>query len=265
MKKILQLRLALAFFTRFPMGSVAAHGQFSQSLLCLPLVGIIVGFWVGFCSGVLAFVLPPVLVGILACLSWVHITGGLHLDGVADCGDGLLVEVEREKRLRIMKEPQVGTFGLVAVFFVLACKCFALAELTAFLKKDFGGVGGALVLMGLCAYAALLGRSMVLWAAKEKSARADGLGKAVMDMLTARERRGALAFVFVVVLVSWLIGSLYTPFSYYLPFAFVAALCFAFVFIGFAKKRLGGVTGDVFGCLIESVECVVLLSFCLAI
>ena len=79
--------------------------------------------------------LPPVLCGFIGCLVWVGITGGLHLDGVADCGDGLLVEAPPARRLEIMKDSRLGTFGALALFFVLGGKAAALgvmADTSAF-------------------------------------------------------------------------------------------------------------------------------------
>ena len=57
-------------------------------------------------------------------LAW--LPGGLHLDGVADCGDGLFVSASAERRLEIMQDPRLGAFGALALFFALLLKAAAL-------------------------------------------------------------------------------------------------------------------------------------------
>lgn len=91
---------------------------------------------------------PPLVCGVIGCACWVAITGGLHLDGVADCGDGLPVEVPKERRLEIMKDSRLGTFGGTALFFNLAFKGAALAALAA--------CGSWELLLTACALAGLL-------------------------------------------------------------------------------------------------------------
>lgn len=88
----MMLRAALAFFTRLPVGSAPLPSSFRGIMIWFPVVGLIVGGLAALLTGVAALRLPAPLCGVLGCLAWVLITGGLHLDGVADCGDGLLVE-----------------------------------------------------------------------------------------------------------------------------------------------------------------------------
>lgn len=239
-------RAALSFFTRLPVGNPRVETLRGMTLW-LPLVGLITG---GVVFGVMAgagFLFPPLICGVLGTLAWVTVTGGLHLDGLADCGDGLVVEASSEKRLEIMKDPNLGTFGGVALIFALLIKTAGLAALSA--QFSLWRIAYA------CLLAGIISRSMALVAMYVRTARPGGLGEAVRE--GSRPYHTVLAGLLVlggcawVGLVAWV--------------ALGAALLWTVCVLRSVRKRLGGVTGDVFGCVIETVECVVLLSFCLEI
>ena len=107
----MMLRAALGFFTRLPIGSAPLPPTFRGVAVWLPVVGLIIGVLVSLALGLAAQLLPASLCGVIGCLVWVAVTGGLHLDGVADCGDGLIVEAPPARRLEIMKDSRLGTFG----------------------------------------------------------------------------------------------------------------------------------------------------------
>ena len=107
----MKFRAALGFFTRLPVGSAPLPPTFQGVIVWLPAIGLIVGLLAALAVALATLLLPAQLGGVIGCLVWVFITGGLHLDGVADCGDGLLVEAPPERRLEIMKDSRLGTFG----------------------------------------------------------------------------------------------------------------------------------------------------------
>ena len=125
----MMLRAALGFFTRLPIGSAPLPPTFRGVAVWLPVVGLIIGLLISLALGLAAQILPASLCGVIGCLAWVAVTGGLHLDGVADCGDGLIVEAPPARRLEIMKDSRLGTFGGAALFFILALKAAALGAL----------------------------------------------------------------------------------------------------------------------------------------
>ena len=88
----MKFRAALGFFTRLPVGSAPLPPTFQGVIVWLPAIGLIVGLLAALAVALATLLLPAQLGGVIGCLVWVFITGGLHLDGVADCGDGLLVE-----------------------------------------------------------------------------------------------------------------------------------------------------------------------------
>ncbi len=245
----MSLRSALCFFTRLPIGTPAASASFEGVVVWLPAVGLVVGLVTAAAVGLAGLILPASLCGVAGCLAWTAVTGGLHLDGVADCGDGLLVEASRERRLEIMKDSRLGTFGGLALFFVLAVKIAALAAAAEVCSGSWSGFG---TVVGICCAAAVTARCSVVLACRLPSARPGGLGTAASRGVGAQHERWAIAAGLAICAVNGLRGLA----------ALIAALIAACIFLSAARKRLGGVTGDVYGCLSELVECAVLTACC---
>ena len=163
---------------------------------------------------------------------------------VADCGDGLLVETSPERRLTIMKDSRLGSFGALALFFVLSTKVAALAALAGM---------APLHALGACCLAGLLGRCQVFVGMRLPSARPGGLGSMMHDGMKPRYAYTALGLCLTACLVMGRHGL----------YGLLAAGLVAFRLLSAARKRIGGVTGDVFGALIETTECAVLAVCCL--
>lgn len=250
MKLLLSARSAFGFLTRLPVGPWPLQNDLRGIAAWLPLVGLVVGAIAGVAAwgASLLFAPAPVLLaGLVGCACWVAATGGLHLDGVADCGDGLPVEVSRERRLEIMKDSRLGTFGGAFLFFnllgkVAAIGCISSRALTAW----------DIVLP--CALAGLLARAQIFIAMRFPSARPGGMGDAFRQGTTWRH---AAAAVGATLAACFLLGA-----SGWIALATAVFVSFAVLF--YAQSRLGGVTGDVFGWSVETVEWAVLLSFCRA-
>lgn len=149
MRRIVRLfRLSVSFLTPFPLDSGEYRpGDLAQSAVFFPLVGFGIG-WVLFLVRSLTFAkTEDTLLSAFATLfSWIFLTRGLHIDGVADVCDALWAE--REKRWDILKDPRVGTFGVLGISFVLGAKGVLLARLS----------GGAFPLV----LAPLFGRTVTL-------------------------------------------------------------------------------------------------------
>ena len=234
------LRTAFGLLTTLPVGLPEnwLPGDSGRAGVWYPLVGMVIGGLVWLVWRVLNLCFPPFMAGALTLLVWVVITGGLHLDGLADCCDGLLSSAMPERRLEIMKDPHLGAFGGIGLILTLLVKAVALSLLPS-------SSGWGIIL------AAVISRWFILPASLLPLANPDGMGADFVSGL----RRGAIFVTAILPLgFAFLLG---------LPglFAVLAALAAAVAVLGLAWNRIKGVTGDVFGMLVEVTEGVVLLSF----
>lgn len=229
-----------------------------RAAVWFPFVGLVLGLLLGAVNWVLARFFTPLLAGALLVSLWAALTGGLHLDGLADCGDGLLAATTRERRLDIMRDPRLGSFGGLSLILFLLLKILAVAEL-AYLPHQLGlglpaplapdaAVVPAIVPLVV---AAVTARWLILLAALQPAARPGGLGAAFAAGLQPTALWAAGAFTGAVALLGGAPG---------LAAVLVAHLSAVVVF-GVARARLGGLTGDVFGLTVELAELVVLLVY----
>ncbi len=251
MKLITRIRSAFGFLTRLPVGPWPLQNDLYGISAWLPLVGLVVGGLVGAATWCAGFILPPFICGVIGCACWVAITGGLHLDGVADCGDALPVEVPRERRLEIMKDSRLGSFGGTALFFNLALKVAALTTLAQTCSLP--------LMMIACTLAGLLARTQIFFGMRFPSARPGGMGDAFRQ--GTRTIHAVMALIVVIAVCG---GAAYWV-GWHALYAFDTAVAVSLLLLWCAKRRLGGVTGDVFGCTVECTECAVLLCFCTAV
>ena len=234
------LRTAFGLLTTLPFGMPEdwRPGDSGRAGIWYPLVGIIVGglVWLFWRMFILYF--PPRIVGVLTLVVWVVLTGGLHLDGLADCCDGLLVSATPEKRLEIMKDPHLGALGGIGLLLVLFSKAAALSSLTP-------SAGLSIIL------AATLSRWFILPAGLLPLARPGGMGADFASGL----RRSAIFITAILPLgLAFLLGAQGI-------YAVSVALFAAMAVLGLAIIRINGVSGDVFGMLVEVTETSVLLTF----
>jgi len=121
------MRRAVAFLTPFGGSAVPSSG----TLDWFPVVGAAIGLAVGGVWWLAGHAWPPAAAAGVVLVSDVALTGYLHLDGLADAADGLLAPMPRERRLEAMADPAVGAFGAVTLFVVLALRFGAFASTTA--------------------------------------------------------------------------------------------------------------------------------------
>lgn len=236
------LRLAFSLLTTLPVPAPQKWlpGDSGRAAGWYPLVGLVIGLLVAGVHRLSGLFLPPLVTGALVLLAWVALTGGLHLDGLADCADGLLYPGAPEKRLEIMKDPRLGAFGGMGLGLALLLKFAALALFPP----------AALPALPLTAS---LARWCILPAGLIPSARPGGMAA---DFAAGLRKNslfwGGLLPLGLTLLLGWR-GWLTAALG----------LLTALGVLTLAKKRLGGVTGDVFGLLVEVVEIVGLLTFLL--
>ena len=220
-----EARLALMLLTRLPAGRLAGTAPaLGRAAKAFPLVGLITGpiGWAVY-AGASAAGLPTGVAAGLTLFALALATGALHLDGLADCADGLFGGRDRARRLEIMRDSRIGSYGVAALILCLGLQGTAIAAaapaLPAFL---LAGVGSRIAM------------TAVLIALPP--ARDDGLGRSA-----ARAGWGALAPGGAVLLV---VAAMSGPIA--LPALALAALA-TFWVARLARARIGGQTGDVLG------------------
>ena len=179
----------------------------------------------------------PFLAAVLTVAAWKLVTGGLHLDGLADCLDGLAGR-DPAQRLAIMHDSRIGAFGATGLMLVVLLAVAAVAGIDARAR------GGALVL------APVVGRAMSPIVARLFPAVAAGHGAGFRAELGSKAPVVAAVIALVVAVALGPAGVL----------ALLLAVAVAFGWAAFMTRRLGGVTGDVHGAVIELSELTVLLT-----
>ncbi|RZU77322.1 cobalamin-5'-phosphate synthase [Micromonospora kangleipakensis] len=246
------VRLAVTTFTTLPLrtGRIdrAAAGR---AMALAPAVGALLGALLGGVLLLTAALAPPLVAAGVTVGLGALLTRGLHLDGLADTVDALGSYRRGAAALEIMKKPDVGPFGVVALVVVLLLQTAALAELA--------GRSWPAALAGVVA-AAAAGRLGVAVACRRgvPAARPEGLGALVAGTV------GPVALVVGTVAVALLAVPAAPGRPWQGPLAVVAALAVAVGLLGHAVRRLGGVTGDVLGATVEIVTTLVYLGLVLS-
>jgi adenosylcobinamide-GDP ribazoletransferase len=119
------MRSALGFLTVWP----AAARPSPRATLWFAPVGALIGLAVGGTWWAAEQLWPPLVAAALAVAVDAALTGMLHLDGLADSGDGLLAPMDRQRRLAVMRDPHIGAFGVIVVVSILLLRTSALAVL----------------------------------------------------------------------------------------------------------------------------------------
>lgn len=238
---LLPLWIALQFLSSLPirLPGMPKPQELGRSLLFYPLVGLVFGLLLMGLNTVLGAA-PPMLHAALLLTVWVLLSGGLHLDGLADSADAWLGGFgDRERTLTIMKDPRSGPIAVVTLVLVLLLKFCALLALI----DNHHSLG--LLLAPLIGRSAMLGLFL-----STPYVRAGGLGQALADHLPRTLGKQVLLVSAVgCVLLAGLSG---------LIALLVAAISF-FWLRHLMLRRLGGTTGDTAGALLELLEMSVLV------
>jgi adenosylcobinamide-GDP ribazoletransferase len=233
--------LALSFLTVLPVpGGALRAGSISRAAAWFPLVGAGIGALAG---GVRAGTEPLFGAGpatVLALVALVAVTGALHQDGLADSADGLGVRGDRERRLAVMRDSAIGVFGMLALL------GWGLLLLTAVTPLSDAHALAALI----CA--STLGRAAaLLHAVATPPARRDGLGAGFSVSTTALAVGAVVATVATVLAAGPARGAL----------AIGSAALVAAASVVWARRSVGGRTGDTLGATVALCE----LAVCLAL
>lgn len=230
---------ALQFLTviPFPFSWGGGEKELGRSVWFFPVVGLVIGILLaGFDWGV-GHLLPSFPASVLAVLFLLGISGGLHLDGLADTADGFLSSRPKERILEIMKDSRTGPMGAAAIVMSLLLKVALFTALAGTLRWRM------LLMAPLAGRCALVTLMAVLPYAKAEG----GLGSVFLKSKSPLNAAWALV---VLLGVGWFAASwagLVAGFA-----SFVVTLLFA----GHCYRKIGGLTGDTLGAASEIAELV---------
>ena len=238
---------AIRFLTVFPLPGTYGSGtdDLAASIPFFPVVGLALGALASLLGQLFWSLLPTPVAATLMTFVLLAVSGGFHLDGLADTADGFFSARPRERMLAIMRDSHIGVMGVIALIMVLLLKFSALAVL------DRPGAVRAAFLMPIAGRCAI-----VIFMALLPYARANG-GLATLFYSNRSRRAGLWAFLFFGVIAMLTCGL--TGILVLLLFAGIIA-----VFAWMCKRKINGATGDTLGAICELSEAGVALAVSLA-
>jgi adenosylcobinamide-GDP ribazoletransferase len=222
---------ALLTIFRFPQRSSQIS---ARAFSYYPIIGFLIGVILAAANYALRIVLPDLVVGALVVALWVVLTGALHLDGFADACDALFATAPRERRLEILRDVHLGAFGGAGLILLLIVKVAAA-----------GSIRTAAPLL----LAPVMGRWAMVYAAAYPPARPEGMAVMFRSGLTRRE----------ILIATTLAAVAAAVFGWPGLASFVGGFLVATLIARLALTSLGGLTGDIYGMICESVEATALL------
>ena len=274
--------IALQFLTRLKIVNQTEWSveDFGKSVVAFPYVGLIIGLILALLYGILSPFIPLVPMMLILVIAEFLITGGLHADGLMDTSDGLFSGRERDRKLEIMKDSRIGSFGVVAFVFVILLKWQLL---TAIPTAEF--IPMALIMMPLMSR-----WSLVLSIRSYPYAREQGMGAAFANLAPKHVITYNTLSTFFMPIVILLIGVILYTLLYGVYSIFSIADVGYVVGLGvlvyatlgifqinivsmiityiinrilnhYIVKQLGGTTGDTYGFVVEVTEVLLLLIY----
>lgn len=229
--------IALQFLTAIPVRVRAeiTPARIAAAMVWFPVVGMMIGALLTLADGALRYLFPATLGAALLLTAWIAITGALHLDGFLDCCDGLLAAATPTRRLEILRDTRVGAFAVAGGACLLLIKFAALMELPLALRP------AALLTIPVLSRAAMVYATRAYPYARVEG----GLGQLFRQELTWRH-----VLMAVLIAIAWALLVMGVT-------GLALAACVWLLTVGLAawvQRRIGGLTGDVYGALNELAE-----------
>ncbi len=230
------LILAIRFLTIVPVPGRQAAGPsaLGRAAWWFPIVGLLLGIALAVGGRGADALFPPLVAAALLVTGWKVATGGIHLDGVADCLDGLAGS-DPARRLAIMRDSRIGVFGAAGLILLCLLTVAALAALAASLR------------LRVLVLAPVIGRVAPLLAGAWLAPATPGQGLGAAFAAGLSRGAGPAHVVASGVLAAWLLGIGGVAVA-------AAAWSLALLAAAFVARRLGGLTGDVLGAVVEVAE-----------
>lgn len=238
------LRLAVSFLTRLPMGHFRHPGRLADTVWAFPVVGGIVGaIGSAVYYGADVIDLPPMMIALLSVAAMTLATGALHEDGLADVADGFGGGATPLRKLEIMRDSRIGSYGVLALIFSVSLR---VAAITAIAPTE---IAVGVILAAAIASRAVLPSVMSVLPMARDDGLAHGAGQPAQSGAMIALLIGAGGVVLVLPLEVMLI-----------LFVGGAAALAAILMTVLARRQIGGQTGDVIGAAQQLAEVAVLIA-----
>ena len=235
------LRAAVSFLTVLPVANADGSPGARLGRAYFPAVGALIGLVAAIALVLTEAATTPLLGAAAAVAVLAMLTGAIHLDGLADSADGLLGRGDAARRLEVMRDPRLGSYGVAAIVVLLLLEVATLSSMAPVRAGVALVVAGAmsrlatLAVIGFVPYVRTSGLGVAAWDARHRFLDL-GIGLASTAIVCVLDWRRALVAVPVVALVTLSLAVL-------------------------ARRRIGGATGDVCGAAAELAQLAVLLVF----
>lgn len=237
--------LALQFLTIIPVKvKQVDEKRIAGSVVYFPLVGLLLGLILTGADRFLYFLgFEQFFINIVLVVSLIVLTGGIHLDGLADTTDAFLSRKNKEEMLRIMRDSRIGAMGVLSLISIILLKVALLSSLNVSLKTT------SLLLMCILSRWALV-LSMFLF----PYARQEGKAKSFIQGADLR------VFIFSTIFTLSCVIALCKTQGLLLMLIMAAA---SYIIVRLISNKIGGITGDTLGATNELIETVVLFGICI--
>ncbi len=233
------LLAALQFLTLLPIKRSFASEQIGRSTAYFPVVGLFIGLVLAAFNYILNLLFPASVVNIILVISMALLSGGLHLDGLADTLDGMAGHRTPEQRLEIMRDSRIGGFG------ALGLALFLIAEYVTLNSIPAGWMPHALILSSVLSRWAMVTAIFVY-----PYARPAGLGNAFKKAVNWQHFFLATIVALALAVILFKIAGLVIMAAVWIILSLIAT---------YLKKQLRGLTGDTYGAINELAAISVLL------
>jgi adenosylcobinamide-GDP ribazoletransferase len=229
--------MQLGFLTRIPLIKVKFDNKtFSKGIIFSPVIGLMIG---GFLAGIFllsSFLNNKILSSIIIVFSLIIITGGLHLDGLADTCDGIFSYRDKDKILEIMRDPRIGANGTIALIMLILFKIILIYSL----------LNSENIIKYLLIFPVFARNNIIISSGISNYAgNISGMGEDIVKNTGIKQIIIGIIFTSIICMPVILLRFF---------IFFIISLIFVLTFTFYIKRKIGGITGDIIGAIIELTE-----------
>lgn len=244
------LILLFRFMTRLPIGFDPKFDsdELGKGMRFFPIVGMVIGLVLFIAFWLLGHIIySPMVMAVILVIIEVVLTGGLHLDGLADTFDGIFSYRSKQKMLDIMKDSRLGTNGGLVLILYFFLKVALLVEASV--------ESPAVMSIMLLISPAVARLNSVVNCGSAPYARATGMGKTFVD------HTDGIAVGVATILTGIFVGGL--AYLFKIPYAVLLiipiVMILGYFFAKLMTRKIGGITGDTLGAVVELSEIITML------